>query len=99
MKTETKHTPAMRQDSRLPWRWVFEEGHWTVWTRADDTPGSQNNYVIADNIQEESEAKLIAAAPELLEALQQVMCDNKELGAISRPSGDQARAAITKATI
>ena len=43
------------------------------------------------------DAPLLGAAPDLLAALMDVMRDNKELGAISRPSGEAARAAIAKA--
>ena len=45
----------------------------------------------------EANARLMAAAPDLLAALEAVMACNKELGAISRPIGNEARAAIAKA--
>lgn len=63
--TETaKHTPSLQQSSRLPWRaQLGADGFWEVWTRADDTPGSQNNYVVAGEIHEQTEAELLASAP------------------------------------
>lgn len=45
----------------------------------------------------EANARLIAAAPELLEALKEMLRCNHELGAISRPVANQARATISKA--
>lgn len=44
------------------------------------------------------DAPLLASAPELLKALQAMLTCNKELGAISKPVADDARAAIAKAT-
>lgn len=46
-----------KPDSRLPWRVVEVEGFFEIWTREDNTPGSRNNYMIADNIQDKSEAQ------------------------------------------
>lgn len=47
-----------------PWRLVrAPEGHWQVWTKHDPTPGSKNNFVVADGIQSEDDAQLIAQAP------------------------------------
>ena len=69
LTTPASHTPAMRQSSRLPWRVVETDAGYEVWTRDDDTPGSQNNYVVAGEIQFRSEARLIAAAPDSFEAL------------------------------
>lgn len=61
-----QHTPA---SSLTPWRIVNDIGSFSVWTRQDDTPGSRNNFVITDGIQDEQQARLIAAAPELLAEL------------------------------
>lgn len=55
-----------------PWRvgdLSDQESPQQVWSRYDDTPGSRNNFVVADDIQSEADARLIAAAPELVEAL------------------------------
>lgn len=57
-----------KPDSRLPWRVVFPKenfGLCQVWTNQDDTLGNRNNYMIADSIQSEAEAQLIAQAPTL----------------------------------
>lgn len=43
-----------------------------IWTAKNETPGSRNNYIIALGIQHEEEATLLAAAPELLEALREL---------------------------
>lgn len=53
------------------WRVVIADGEvcYQVWTRLDESAGGRNNYIIADGIQSEAEAKILAAAPELLEAL------------------------------
>lgn len=67
-----KHTAGPLASLR-PWRVEQSpEGFWQVWTARDETPGSRNNYVIADGIQSEDEARLIVAAvnshAQLLEA-------------------------------
>jgi hypothetical protein len=51
-----------------------------IWSKQDDKPGSRNNYVIADDIQSEAEARLIAAAPELLNALRNTNLDTDHEG-------------------
>lgn len=60
-------------------------------------------YVSVTEIVTEEEARanarLIVAAPELLAALQDMLACNHELGAISKPVADQARAAIRKAIV
>lgn len=58
------------------WRVVRAEDApcFEIWTARDETPGSRNNYVIADGIQLESEAFKLAAAPEMLMALE--MCQD-----------------------
>ena len=79
----SKHTPG-------PWK--IEEGCFV----------SAEGFVIAriigcDSKKNESNARLIAAAPELLEALES-MLENWESGGISPYPIKQARAAISKAT-
>ena len=55
-----------------PWRVIVPAPGDTfeVWTRFDETPGARNNYAVATGIQSESEAVLLAVAPELLAALE-----------------------------
>lgn len=65
-----------KQDSRLPWRVQRNadiNSTLDVWTRWDDTPGSRNNYAVAEFIQDENDALLIACAPGLLSALESVL--------------------------
>jgi hypothetical protein len=95
MKTKTPEPIATRPDSRLPWRVVFYEGFWQVWTRQNDTPGNRNNYVIADGIQTEAEAYLIAAAPTLLAACNSV-CNSWESGRLD-VAAQECAVAIIKA--
>ena len=78
----SKHTPG-------PWEYL---GHSWVQT-ADDkkTPIANFNFFAAT----EANARLIAAAPELLEALQDMVSDHASLSAATLAF---ARAAIAKAT-
>lgn len=63
---------------------------WQVWTALDDAPGSRNNFVVADDIQSEDDAKLMAAAPELLELARQVVLEYENA------SGDYPSSTIPK---
>lgn len=86
-----------------PWRVVQSRtGSFQIWTKYDDAPGSRNNYVVADGIQSESEAHLLAQAPALLEALQACLdALTDETGNVARREADaclKARAAIQAAT-
>lgn len=54
--------------STFPWRVVNDGECWQVWTARNETPGSRNNYVIADGIQSREEALQLAAAPVLFAA-------------------------------
>jgi hypothetical protein len=89
------------------WRIVppTENSAWQVWTAEDETPGSQNNYVIADDIQAEDEARLLSASPELLAACIELSAMVAEMLPKAGPCGwgmlavESAQAAIAKATI
>lgn len=74
---------------------ICEGAAFEVRTRQDDTPGSRNNFVLC-TCQQEPEANLFAAAPELLGALIMLLrvsgIDERAAVAV------EARAAITKAT-
>lgn len=93
---KTPHIP----DSRLPWRIVkTDEGLFQVWTRYDDSLGSRNNYVIADDIQGYDDAVLLAAAPELGDALQSLLeCVNVRIDDPRCAAFDRARTAVARAT-
>lgn len=57
-----------------PWRVEWsEESAWQAWTARDETPGSMNNYVIAEHIQNEDEARLLAASPQLYSLLYEMI--------------------------
>lgn len=89
--------------STKPWRVVAnEEGHWEVWTKLDATPGSRNNWIVADLIQTRKDAETIAAAPALLDALrycEKLLSATEYSGEKQLGNGmalDQARAAIAQ---
>lgn len=64
MKTQHTHTPG-------PWRVKFDEsGFVDIYRAHDDSAGSLNNYAVAESVQSDSDAHLIAASPELLTACQ-----------------------------
>lgn len=64
----------MKSYQFTPWRIEYsEECGWQVWTARDDRPGSLNNYVIADGIQSEDEARLLAASPQLYSLLYEMI--------------------------
>lgn len=87
-----------KNTTRQPWRVVASEGFWQVWTAYDSTPGSRNNYVIADGIQSEEEANLIAQAPAMLEALRSICAASTIPGFwIPKECVESIRAVIAKA--
>ena len=63
----TNHTPG-------PWRVGFDaEGSFpAVWNKFDATLGSRNNFQICDGLQSIDDAHLIASAPEMLAALEEI---------------------------
>jgi hypothetical protein len=88
----TKHTPGP---------WSFGYGDHICIEDKDERIIAFCNLQNENGDEDEANAKLIAAAPEtkrqrdaLLEALKETLRCNHELGAISRPVADQARAAI-----
>lgn len=64
------HTP-------LPFRLVQGEASWEVWSPKDDAPGSMNNFVVADGIQDSEDAafivKAVNAHEELVAACKQAL--------------------------
>ena len=96
MSDKTKHTPG-------PWR-TKREGFSTVYVEARIDGGLIQEVAAcgpteAGRDQQEANARLIAAAPELLEALRGIMKLDEDLcseGSIE--ALDKARAAIAKAT-
>lgn len=99
---EANHTPG-------PW-WVDDFGTGDVRVGADPSKGMgppicDSRTFICKMYQEDergidakANARLIAAAPELLEALQKMLNDNSFYFPEGNPWGDAARAAIAKAT-
>jgi hypothetical protein len=78
MNTQTKHTPG-------PWRVKFDEiGFVDIYRAHDDTAGSLNNYAVAESVQSDGDARLIAASPDLLTACESALAlltnPNAELG-------------------
>ena len=100
----TEHTPGT---------WAYQpsqaEGHWIIGLH-NDIPEciglSDDGYMCVSGICSEADARLIAAAPDLLEALQSLlpMLDEwhdefpDHVGDKEGPAIDAARAAIAKAT-
>ena len=67
MKTQHTHTPG-------PWRVKFDEsGFVDIYRAHDDSAGSLNNYAIAESVQSDSDAHLIAASPTLLTACESAL--------------------------
>lgn len=93
MNTKTKHTPG-------PW---IDDGHDGKDTQIVNSKWGAVAHVIynGDCSQRVANARLIAAAPELLQALEDVILDWETQAAITNanmPSISTARAAIAKAT-
>ena len=84
------HTPG-------PWKW--EDDNHVLWAQGGkkviDAAPYEGMWLAGEN--EEADARLIAAAPDLLEALQDCL-ENTGGGWISAGVIDRARAAIAKAT-
>jgi hypothetical protein len=90
MKTETKHTPGLWESSCAPFDMAVTV---TAKGKQMDILGARGEL----NDEAEANIKLAAAAPELLEALLNLVADWERVhGAI--PSDHEAKAAIAKAT-
>jgi hypothetical protein len=79
-----QHTPG-------PWKFHKKE-HWTIFADGKSIMGNADYYPWVP--QKKSDWLLIAAAPELLEALQRLCSDELQ----TQEKWDNARAAIAKAT-
>ena len=85
----TQHTPG-------PWSYLAGDG--LAW-RPSVQRATEGGFVVVglSRNREEADAKLIAAAPELLEALKDALCALDCCGK-DYPAASKARAAIAKAT-
>lgn len=98
--TEAKHTTG-------PWfvgGFIHDEEDpesYPEWVVQRSTPAGDLSIAVAVHVQNpemhEANARLIAAAPELLEALQRMLNDNSYYFPAGNSWGDRARAAIAKA--
>ncbi|NUU68164.1 hypothetical protein HQN64_18940 [Enterobacteriaceae bacterium BIT-l23] len=95
---EFKGTPG-------PWSYRKSGPHWnnSLLTNIEINFGSEGE-CIADTVYEEADARLISAAPELLEALQLIVAEHSGMNKSCGHNGyectcgyDKARAAISKA--
>jgi hypothetical protein len=95
----TNHTPG-------PWEWDAEPGH-GVWVNAEDIGICRLDFDSAlTDAQYKANARLIAAAPDLLAALDELLRFAEPLGTITAMDGQEialpcivrAREAIAKAT-
>lgn len=88
----SKHTPA-------PWRVIKKE--YPVGYSEYEIAWSEDGELVCDVVYTEADARLIAAAPDLLEALQAVQIDAVGIGsgenAISDKTREMVNAAIAKA--
>lgn len=67
MTTQNTHTPG-------PWRVKIDEsGFVDIYRDHCDTAGSLNNYAVAESVQSDSDARLIAASPDLLTACESAL--------------------------
>lgn len=79
--------------------YIMVGGHTEI-ARVSDAPATSSDYYIKNHDEREANARLIAAAPDLLAALQDFVWRGKDMEAMGIDSGDmaKARAAIAKAT-
>lgn len=91
----SEHTPGPWTLSRNLGPWTSSAGH----VHHTIERGSHGCINVEQSAGDEAEAnaRLIVAAPEMLEALRTIV-DRSVLGAPGNPFGEQARAAIAKAT-
>lgn len=81
-ETTTQHTPG-------PWL----AGQTITAADPDRAPGSYERITIASRVNNMANARLISAAPELLNSLENILAANPDLAEVA----DEARAAIAKA--
>lgn len=96
MDADVKHTPG-------PWLWEFDRdgGGYVVWTRQPHTGelATVHQEDINGPYPAKANARLIAAAPALLEALRALLADSYPIGDAEDPAiREQALAAIALAT-
>lgn len=103
MTGETQHTPG-------PWSWVKRDGEF-AYLRYEHPEGG-GEYVLSPESEQsdyglssretvdvsEANAALIAAAPEMFEALKAVLADDEFCELLTAEREQQARAALAKAT-
>lgn len=89
----SKHTPGPWKHRHTPLRGIANDVYCVDW--------SEDQEEVAEVVHGEANARLIAAAPDLLEALQvldALWCENESGGLDFSLAIDRARAAIAKAT-
>lgn len=97
--TTTNKTNTDQATAR-PWRIVqAQQGYWQIWSAYDDSPGSRNNYVIADGIQSKDEAALIVQAVNERDALLAVAEAAKRMLTSTEKEYAQARLATALNTL
>jgi hypothetical protein len=80
--------------SHAPWKSEFEDGHgWCVLSARDEIVA----YIPQSIVHDEPNARLIAAAPELLRALEGLVDDWERVTNRALPDDHEAKAAIAKA--
>ena len=80
--------------SHAPWKSEFEDGHgWCVLSARDEIVA----YIPQSIVHDEPNARLIAAAPELLRALKGLVDDWERVTNRALPDDHEAKAAIAKA--
>jgi len=97
----TKHTPGPWKVESHPNRQFPTCLEMEIWNQNTHVATIQGHHEYKDDVNNEANARLIAAAPELLEALLRVQGNNKLMNALNsqdRETLEKIQSAIAKAT-
>lgn len=88
----TKHTPG-------PW-FAYNTGHPNMASVSFSVAPTRSGFDVAENIRHADDAHLIAAAPDLAEALERMIARHgRDVGGGACPDCEAARAALRKAGV